>query len=181
MTNALATFNFNSNAIRVVTIEDQPWFFASEVCAVLGYYDGRKAVLDHVEESQRNTVSIRDGNRGNPNKAIINEGGLYSLIMASKLPAAREFKLWVTDIVLPAIRKDGMYVAGEEKVSTGEMSDEELTLLVMERLRSKIDRIKEENVKLTTENTAMGEVIGKHDHTLARFVWNKPSCRWKRP
>lgn len=72
---------------------------------------------------------------------VVSEGGLYALIMVSRKPAARRFKLWVTDVVLPAIRKDGMYIKGEEKVATGEMSLEEMALKVITGLQAKIERL----------------------------------------
>jgi prophage antirepressor-like protein len=115
-----------SVAIRVVTIDGEPWFVAKDVCDVLGYENSRDAVLTHTAPNQRNTVAIRDGNRGNPNKTIVSEGGLYALILGSKMPHAQAFKSWVTDEVLTAVRKDGMYVAGEEKVKIGELSEDEL-------------------------------------------------------
>lgn len=107
-------------------IDDDPWFVVVDVCFALGYSHTPSAVRDVTEPHHRNTVRVAHGNRGNPNRLAVSEGGLYALIMGSKLPAARRFKTWVTDVVLPAIRKDGAYVAGEEKVATGEMSPDDL-------------------------------------------------------
>lgn len=107
----------------------EPWFVAKDATQALGYSNGRKAVGDHVEEHQRGSVTFRDGTSprgGNPNLTIISEGGLYALIMGSKLPQATLFKRWVLDTVLPSIRKNGGYILGQEKVATGEMSDAEL-------------------------------------------------------
>ncbi|SDE94768.1 BRO-N domain-containing protein [Rhodospira trueperi] len=107
-------------------INDEPWFVAVDVCFVLGYVNGRDAVHAHTEPHQRNTVVIRDGNRGNPSRLAVSKGGLFALILGSHLPTARRFKAWVTDVVLPALEKDGAYVMGEEKVATGEMSPDDL-------------------------------------------------------
>jgi prophage antirepressor-like protein len=102
--------------------DGEPWFVAKDVTDVLGYADGRGAIAKHVEDSQRSSASIRRSG-GSPS-ILVSEGGLYALILGSKLPKAREFKLWVTDTVLPAIRKDGAYVKGEELVASGEMTEE---------------------------------------------------------
>ncbi len=70
-------------------------------------------LADHVDSEDKNTVTIRDGIQGNPNKTTINESGLYSLILSSKLPAARRFKRWVTSEILPAIRRHGAYATSD--------------------------------------------------------------------
>ena len=84
-----------------------PWFVGNDVATCLGYSNTRDALFKHVEPEDKNTVAIHDGIPGNPNMTIINESGLYSLIFSSKLPAAKQFKHWVTSEVLPAMRKIG--------------------------------------------------------------------------
>ena len=76
----------------------------------LGYQNVRDAIAKHVDAEDRNTVAIRDGIKGNPNKTVINESGLYSLILSSKLESAKRFKRWVTSEVLPSIRRHGAYM-----------------------------------------------------------------------
>lgn len=111
MTSEVQTFNFVSSPVRVVEIEGKPWFVGKDVATVLGYKNTREAMNKHVDTEDKNTVAIHDGiTRGNPNQTIINESGLYSLILSSKLPAAKKFKRWVTSEVLPAIRKHGAYM-----------------------------------------------------------------------
>ncbi|WP_114008526.1 BRO family protein [Cohaesibacter intestini] len=153
--------------IRTVTFEDKPndpWFVAADVCKALGFKNGPSAVRQHTESNQRNTIVIRDGIRENPQRLVVSEGGLYALILGSELPSAKEFKLWVTDKVLPAIRKDGMYVKGEEKVLTGEMSMEEMTLKVLEGLQAKVGRLTNEKAALTEDITRKQFVIEEmHD------------------
>jgi anti-repressor protein len=107
----ITPFDFNGHAVRVITIDGEPWWFASEVAGpkVLGFGNPRDAVATHVDGEDRNTVALADGTRGNPNVTIINESGLYALIFGSTLPSAKEFKRWVTGTVLPAIRKTGSY------------------------------------------------------------------------
>lgn len=95
--------------VRTTVIDGEPWFVGADVATALGYTNSRKALGDHVDDEDKNTVTIRDGIQGNPNKTIINESGLYSLVLSSKLPTAKKFKRWVTSEVLPEIRKTGSY------------------------------------------------------------------------
>lgn len=81
-----------------------PWLVGKDVAAALGYTNSRKALADHVDEDDRNTVTIRDGIPGNPNVTVINESGLYALVLSSKLPTAKKFKRWVTSEMLPSVR-----------------------------------------------------------------------------
>lgn len=104
--NELTNFDFEGAQIRALTIDEAPYFVGKDVAMVLGYSNPRDAIAKHVDDEDRNTVAIRDG-KGNPNQTIINESGLYSLILGSKLPDAKRFKRWVTSEVLPAIRKHG--------------------------------------------------------------------------
>lgn len=125
MSNQLTTFNFNDLPVRVVELEGEPWFVAADVCKVLGIKNPTVAVkpLGSDEWSKSNL-----GQRGLGAALTVSESGLYKLIMRSNKPEARAFQDWVTKVVLPAIRKDGAYVMGEEKVVTGEMTEDELVL-----------------------------------------------------
>ena len=95
--------------IRTIIKDNEPWFVGKDVAKVLGYKNASKAIDDHVDEGDKlNNVSLSSlGQRGG---WIINESGLYSLILSSKLPQAKEFKRWVTSEVLPQIRKTGGYI-----------------------------------------------------------------------
>lgn len=95
--------------IRTLQMEGETWFIGKDVCEALGYSNSRDALANHVKEHHKNTVAIRDG-IGNPNKTIIDEAGLYSLVMRSKLPQAEAFQEWVVSEVLPSIRKTGSYI-----------------------------------------------------------------------
>jgi len=94
--------------VRVITIEDESWFVGKDVARTLGYADTNKAIAMHVDEEDKlnDKSSSSLGQRGG---WVINESGLYSLILSSKLPKAKEFKRWVTSEVLPALRKTGHY------------------------------------------------------------------------
>lgn len=98
--------------VRVVEINGEPWLVGKDVAEVLGYKNTRDALSKHVDDEDKNTVAIYDG-IGNPNKVIINESGLYSLVLRSKLTEAKKFKRWVTSEVLPSIRKHGMYATDD--------------------------------------------------------------------
>ena len=112
--NGLQTFaNEEFGAVRSLMIEDMPWFVGRDVATALGYAKPRNAISVHVDDEDKNSAliqgAIQGGTQGNPNMTIINESGLYSLILSSKLHAAKRFKRWVTSEVLPAIRRTGGY------------------------------------------------------------------------
>ena len=96
--------------VRTMVINDEPWFVGKDVAEVLGYRLARKALYDHVEDDDKKGVPIQNPLGGKQEMTIINESGLYSLILSSKLPQAKEFKRWVTSEVLPSIRKTGAYL-----------------------------------------------------------------------
>ena len=107
--NELQLFNFENNQVRTLLINDEPWFVGKDVAQILGYSNPRDALSKHVDEEDKNSVAIRDGNKGNPNQIVINESGVYALVFGSKLPSAKRFKHWVTSEVLPTLRKTGGY------------------------------------------------------------------------
>lgn len=107
---ALQIFNSEEfGEIRTVEIDNEPWFVGKDVAVALGYSNTRDTLNRHVDNDDKNTVVIPDGNKGNPNQTVINESGLYALIFGSKLDSAKRFKHWVTSEVLPTIRKTGSY------------------------------------------------------------------------
>lgn len=119
---SIQTFvNDSLGKIRTAEIDGIIYFVAVDIATILGYTNSRDAVRKHVDEEDKLTVAICDGSSPNPNKTVINESGLYSLILQSKLPRARDFKRWVTSEVLPAIRQAGMY----SLVGTKELKEQE--------------------------------------------------------
>ncbi len=94
--------------VRTVIIDGEPWFVAMDACTVLGYKNSRKAVLDHVDPEDKGVTKCYTPG-GTQELTVINESGMYCLILSSKMPGARAFKHWVTSEILPAIRKTGGY------------------------------------------------------------------------
>lgn len=109
--------NEEFGSVRTTTFEDEPWFVGKDVAAALGYANPTRAVIMHVDEEDKRIEGIsREAQNGLlvTRIALINESGLYSLILSSKLPNAKRFKRWVTSEVLPAIRKTGTYSSKPE-------------------------------------------------------------------
>lgn len=104
---------FESQKVRVLTINDEPYFAGKDVALILGYGNPTKAIRTHVDDEDKGG-SILDSPGGRQQTTVINESGLYSLIMSSKLPTAKKFKHWVTSEVLPTIRKHGAYLSNEK-------------------------------------------------------------------
>lgn len=106
--NDLQLFKFENKGVRSLLIDREPWFVGKDVANILGYQNGNRDVNRHVDEDDK-TVTKCDTSGGTQEMTIINESGLYSLILSSKLPSAKEFKHWITSEVLPQIRKTGKY------------------------------------------------------------------------
>lgn len=111
MSNNLQTFNFESNEVRTLLINNEPWFVGKDVASILGYGKGKSlanAVANHVDVEDKGVTKLMTPG-GMQDMVIINESGLYSLIIGSKLDSAKKFKHWVTSEVLPTLRKTGQY------------------------------------------------------------------------
>ena len=126
--NEVTVFNNEEfGKVRTLTIKNEPWFVGKDVAVALGYSNTRDAIIKHVHEEDRATVAIHDG-RQSRRVIAINESGLYSLILSSDLPKAKEFKHWITSEVLPSIRKTGAYSLGsndeysKKSTSVGEVA-----------------------------------------------------------
>lgn len=117
-------------SIRAVERNGEPWFVGKDVARALGYSDQAKAIRIHVDEEDKGVDEMATPG-GKQSVAIINESGLYSLVLSSKLPGAKKFKRWVTSEVLPAIRKNGGYISGQESMSDSEIMAK--ALLVAQR------------------------------------------------
>ena len=117
-------------SIRTVEQDGEPWLAGKDVAAALGYSNPRDAISKHVDDEDKGVAKC-DTLGGNQNMTIINESGLYSLILSSRLPTAKKFKHWVTSEVLPSIRKTGGYISGQETMSDADLMAK--ALLVAQR------------------------------------------------
>lgn len=130
MNNEIQRFDFKGASLRTLTDEaGEPWFVAKDVCDILGHSNVSMA-LDRLDDDERSKFNL--GRQGETN--IVNEAGLYVLVLGSRKPEAHEFQRWVTHEVLPSIRKHGGYMAGQER-----MTPEQMALASMRWLQSKVD------------------------------------------
>ena len=166
------TYDFQGHKVRVLTLEGEPWFVAIDVCRVLGFSrpDNMHRTLGegeriHTPHQMRGDFGLTHRN------VLISESGLYKLIMRSDKPEARPFQDWVTREVLPAIRKDGMYVMGEEKVRTGEMTEDEFILKAMTLLKGKAERLTEELAVTTSQRDHYQGIVQENLVELTLDAW----------
>lgn len=174
--------NKEFGSLRAVEIEGEPWFVGKDVAEVLGYSNTKDALLSHIDDEdkrilQRSEITTVENlipksafpvnfvptdipNRG---LTIINESGLYSLILSSKLPNAKKFKRWVTNEVLPAIRKNGGYIVGQEEMSDSELMAKAL-IVAQKALSDRETRI----ASLTVENNIMRPKADYFDELVDR-------------
>lgn len=118
-TTAITIFNNEEfGNVRTLTINGEPWFVGKDIAKCLGYSRSTKAVSDHVDEEDIDGIPIQDSIGRMQNTPIINESGVYSLILSSKLESAKKFKKWVTSEVLPSLRKTGTYTVVATQPST---------------------------------------------------------------
>lgn len=126
--------NPNFGDVRTITIDKEPWFVAADVCKALEIVNPTQA-LSRLDEDEKNTLCLNEGiTAGNPNFNIVNEPGLYALVLGSRKPEAKAFKRWITHDVIPAIRRHGMY-AMDELLDNPDIAIEALTRLKEERER----------------------------------------------
>ena len=143
--------------IRTLNIDGEPWFIAKDIVEILGYENGSRDVNRHVDSEDKKLLTNQNYQNGTfeiPNRGltIINESGLYSLILSSKLPSARKFKHWVTSCVLPSLRKHGAYITAETLHKT--MSDPRELAKLLTALADEQDKrrkLEEENAFLSVK------------------------------
>ena len=110
MEKQMQLFNFENQQVRTLIINEEPYFVGKDIAIILGYKKPENAIANHVEDEDKTTTLIQGtGSNYKSKTVIVNESGMYSLILSSKLPNAKKFKRWVTSEVLPAIRKTGSY------------------------------------------------------------------------
>lgn len=158
MKNEMQIFeNPEFGSVRTVEIDGEPWFVGKDVATALGYANTADAIQKHVDNDDKleSQIAISGQNR---KIIVINEAGLYSLVLSSKLPSAKKFKKWVTSKVLPSIRKHGMY-AEDELLDNPDLLIKVAQALKEEREKNKALEEKVEDLEISVHN--MNEVIGK--------------------
>lgn len=161
--NELKTFNNpDFGTIRTLELNNEPWFVGKDVAEVLGYTNPRDALAKRVDTEDKGVAKC-DTLGGAQDLTIVNESGLYSLILSSKLPTAKKFKRWVTSEVLPSIRKTGGYIAGQET-----MSAEELMAKALMVARETLARREAELSRKTVEAAIMQPKADYFDELVER-------------
>ena len=146
--------------LRVAMIDSEPWFIGKDIAVSLGYAKPENAVASHVDNEDKTTTLIQGtGSNYKSNAVIINESGMYSLILSSKLPSAKKFKRWVTAEILPSLRKNGVYVSNTAKAAESvganlsNLSNEDAMLYIL---------LKEE-----AQNKIIGDLIQSQQNWMA--------------
>jgi anti-repressor protein len=156
--------------VKTIIKDDEPWFVGKEVADVLGFGNSRDALYRHVDEDDKDVIQ-KSGNttfeiptRG---LTVINESGLYSLILRSKLPTAKKFKRWVTSEVLPSIRKQGGYIANQDNLSDDELL-EKAVLLAQRKLaeREKVIKQQAERIEQDLPKTIFADAVASSSSTI---------------
>lgn len=144
MEDQIQLFNFENQQVRTLKIDGEPYFVGKDVAVILGYSRTADAIKQHVDEEDKGVGKIQTPG-GKQNLTIINESGLYSLILASKMPNAKRFKRWVTSEVLPTIRRHGAYMTDEKAFDVVNNKDGLASLLqqAADQLRQKDIQIEE--------------------------------------
>lgn len=154
--------------IRTITINNEPWFVSKDVAFVLGYSNPRDAISKHVDVEDKGVAKC-DTLGGSQDLTVINESGLYSLILSSKLPTAKKFKHWVTSEVLPTIRKHGVYATAETIENIIANPDNGIKLLqALKAEQDKNKALEVENTELKPKALFADAVAGSNTSMLIR-------------
>ena len=160
---------FNSpefGQVRTIQQNGEPWFVGKDVAKILGYERADNAIRNHVDDEDKlmHQISASGQNR---EMYIINESGLYSLILSSKMPKAKEFKRWVTSEVIPAIRKTGGYIAGSENMTDAEIMAKAV-LVAQSTIQQRDQRIKEleSDVAAAKPKVLFADAVSASDSTI---------------
>lgn len=150
--NELQVFQYNSMEVRTVRKDGEPWFVLKDVCQVLDLGSPHK-VAERLDEDERNQIPVTDSLGRQQETTIISESGLYAVILRSDKPEAKPFRKWVTAEVLPSIRKNGGYIAGQEGMAPQELLAQALLVAqrTLEEQAAKLKTLEAENRKLMNE------------------------------
>lgn len=141
-------FLFNDQQVRTVVRDGEPWFVGKDVADILGYSDTAQAVRKRIDDEDKGVVEMTTPG-GKQNMVVINESGLYSLILSSKLPTAKAFKRWVTSEVLPTIRKHGAYM--DTDIIEKSLADPDFLIQLATTLKEEKQRRMEAEAKIAAD------------------------------
>lgn len=172
--NNVLDFQFEGHDVRAIAIDGEPWFVGKDVAEALGYKDVNHAISNRVDKEDKVNSKTQGQNVpefGQRGTWLINESGLYSLILSSKLDSAKRFKRWVTSEVLPSIRKNGGYIYGQENMSEDELLSRALILANSRilSLESKNEQLEEEKQDVTFLSELF---VGSKDRWLTTEIAN---------
>jgi prophage antirepressor-like protein len=166
----ITPFDFDGIEVRTAQRDGEPWFVANDVATALGYTNPSKAVADHVDDEDRDSLTIREGTPGTPVRVVINESGLYALIFGSKMDAAKRFKRWVTSEVLPALRRSGSY-GMPEPGSDADLDRVEAMIAAVRADRVRVAAIEQRqdagDERMHVIESKLGEVLGAYGEYTA--------------
>ncbi len=161
--------NESFGEIRILLIEDEVWFVGKDVAEALGYERPDNAIRNHIDEEDKLMHQISASGQSRK-MVIINESGLYSLILSSKLPQAKEFKRWVTNDILPSIRKNGGYISNQENLTQEEILAK--ALIVAQNVINEKDKLNKQlqaqNSELAVDNQIMRPKADYFDELVDR-------------
>lgn len=175
--NELKVFNYQDNEVRTVEINGEPWFVLKDVCSVLGLGSAHK-VADRLDEDERNQIPLTDSLGREQETTIVNESGLYNVILRSDKPEAKPFRKWVTSEVLPSIRKTGSY--NQKPLSPVEMfaMQAQINLEQERRLAAVENRQGELTLQVQHNSDAMDKVTAAYTAPLASGeTWQESANR----
>lgn len=166
MNNLQIFTNQEFGQIRTIEQNGQPWFVGKDVAQALGYSQTAKAVREHVKDNHKG-MSILDTPGGKQETTIIDEAGLYSLVMRAKTEKAEAFQEWVTSEVLPAIRRTGGYIAGSENMTDAEIMAKAV-LVAQSTIQQRDQRIKEleSDVAAAKPKVLFADAVSASDNTI---------------
>lgn len=179
--------NFNDMPVQYLTDgQGDPWFIAKDICHILGYMNARDALYRHVDSEDKGVVK-RDTLGGAQNVSIINESGLYSLVLSSKMPNARKFKHWVTSEVLPSIRKHDTYMTPQTLAESLNNPQTVITILEQLKAEQELRLAHEQQLAKQEAKVLFADAVSASDNTclvgeLAKMIYQaRKKNGWAEP
>lgn len=181
--NELQIFNFDTQDVRVLEKDSEPWFVGKDVAEILGYQRADNAIRNHVDDEDKlmHQISASGQNR---NMTLINESGLYSLVLSSKLESAKRFKRWVTSEVLPQIRKTGTYTTNSMELALQAALDHEREIKVIKtdvdylKNNMRIDGVQQQEIQATAKQSIVHALGGKESTAYKEISKKAFSAFW---